>query len=409
MIYSLRRKLIWICSVSVIAVFICIFIFICILSRKQLNSVMDTIADKMAENAETFPEFEDGHILPPEIEGFPDFFTEETPFSIRFFTVCFDSAGEIVSSDIEFVSSISEETAQEYGRNALSKGEKRGWIKGFRYKLYDTDSGQNIIFVDGNMNRSVSNITLLSVGLVLVGSLGVIVVLIIIFSKRAVKPIVESYEKQKQFITDANHELKTPLTLILTNLDIVQSELGENEWLEDIRAEGERMDVLIRQLVSLTKMDEEENKMTMELFFISDMVTDTVSEFNILAEKKGIQLHSCIQGNVKYTGNEIAVRRLVSILLDNAIKYCDPNGEILLKFYRKRKCILIVENTCANVGELELHRLFDRFYRADKSRSFDGGFGIGLSIAKAIVHRHHGDICAYKKEDNRIGFKVTLK
>ena len=163
------------------------------------------------------------------------------------------------------------------------------------------------------MNRSLSFMTLLTAGLVLTGSLAVIVVLIVLFSKRAVKPMAESYEKQKQFVTDANHELKTPLTLILANLDIVESELGKNEWLEDIRAEGERMNALVRQLVTLSRMDEEGSLMSAALFPISDTISDTVSEFRAMAGKRGIQLRSDIQENVCCTGNEASIRRFSHI------------------------------------------------------------------------------------------------
>ena len=259
------------------------------------------------------------------------------------------------------------------------------------------------------MTRSVSGMTLLTVGVVLTGSLLVITALIVILSKRAVRPIAESYEKQKQFITDANHELKTPLTLILTNLDIVEAELGKNEWLEDIRAEGERMNALVKQLVVLTQMDEAENGLTAQLFPVSATVADAVSEFQSLAESRGLSLRADIQPGILYAGDEAAIRRLVSILLDNAIKYCDPGGEIRVTLRKKRKLVITVENTCAAVGELALDRLFDRFYRADRARTFDGGFGIGLSIARSIARRHRGDITAHQKDSGRIEFRVALK
>ena len=409
MIYSLRRKLIWICGGSTATVFVLIFLLICSLSTHQLNTAMDMITDRISENGGTFPAFDEEHPKPPPFEGFPDFFTEETRFSTRFFTVQFDAAGEITSVNMDSVSSVTEEEARDLAAESVASGRERGWIEGYRYKLYRTGNGQSAVFVDGKMNRSVSQMTLLSVGIVLAGSLFVITALIVILSKRAVRPIAESYEKQKQFITDANHELKTPLTLILTNLDIVESEFGRNEWLEDIRAESERMSALVRQLVVLTQMDEEKNQITAELFPISGTLSDAVSEFQSLAERRGITLTSDIQPGVTYEGDEAAIRRLLSILLDNAIKYCDPGGEIRVTFRKRRKLILTVENTCAAVGEIALDRLFDRFYRADKARTFDGGFGIGLSIAKSIAHRHRGEITAHQKDGGCIEFRVTLK
>jgi two-component system sensor histidine kinase CiaH len=251
--------------------------------------------------------------------------------------------------------------------------------------------------------------TILSAGAVLMGSLIIIFALIILFSKKAVKPIAESYEKQKQFITDANHELKTPLTLVLANLDIVEAETGKNEWLDDIRVECERMNDLVRQLVILTKTDETETPLSFAPFTISDMAMDMLSEFAPLAAGRELHLLSKVQPGIVYNGDESAIRHVFSILLENAIKYCDEGGKIEFTLQGKRRPVITVENSCKEVNTIELKRLFDRFYRADKARVFTGGFGIGLSIAKSIVHRHHGEIWAYKKDSSTIGFKIILK
>lgn len=409
MIYTLRKKLIRICGLSTAAVFILIFTLIYCLSMHQLNSAMDMITDRISANGGTFPDLDEDHPMLPPLEGFPDFFTEEMRFSTRFFTVDYNSDGDIVSVNLDFISSVTAQEAGEYAAEAIDKSHERGWIEGYRYKIYDTDKGSSVVLVDGNMNRSITYMTLLSVGIVLAGSLCVITALIVLLSKRAVRPVAESYEKQKQFITDANHELKTPLTLILTNLDIVESELGKNEWLEDIRTEGERMNSLVKQLVSLTQMDEQENKLAFEPFPISSTITDTISEFQSLAEQKGLSLTSDIQPNIIYSGNEAAIRRLISILLDNAIKYCDPGGAITVAMRKKRRLAITIGNSYADVEKIALDKLFDRFYREDKARTFDGGFGIGLSIAKSIVRQHRGDIIARKKDNGNIEFKVTLR
>ena len=407
MIYSLRRKLIWISGVSVITVFIIIFAAIYIVSVHQLSTAMDTLTDRIASNDGSFPEIDDEHPLPP--KGFHDFITEETKFSTRFFTVRCNQSGDIVSADIEFVASVTEETARSYAGEAMKRNRERGWIEGYRYKVYQTDMGQAVVFVDGNMNRSMTSMLLLAAGAVLILSLIVILILIIIFSKRAVRPVAESYEKQKQFITDANHDLKTPLTLILTNLDIVEAEVGKNEWLEDIRAEGERMSELVKQLVTLSRMDEDRTDMSRENFSLSDAVTDTVSEFQMLSEEKDKPIKAAVQTGIDYCGDEAGIRRVISILLDNALKYCDSGGEIFISLTRKHHPIICVENTCSVVDTLELDKLFDRFYRADPSRTYTGSFGIGLSIAKAIVQKHQGEISAYKKDACHIGFQVILK
>ena len=143
-------------------------------------------------------------------------------------------------------------------------------------------------------------------------------------------------------------------------------------------------------------------------FSFGELVADTVSEFEPLAKDRGKALTASIDKEITYLGDEALLHRLVGILMDNAIKYCDNGGEISVTLHRGRRIVLTVENTYSSVGEIELHRLFDRFYRADKARKFTGGYGVGLSMAKAIVEKHKGEITAYKKDSTHIGFKVVL-
>ena len=219
----------------------------------------------------------------------------------------------------------------------------------------------------------------------------------------------ENNEKMRQdFTANVSHELKTPLTLILSNLDILEAEYGKNEWLDDIRSEGERMGLLINQLVTLSRMDESDARLLYADFDLSGAINDTVSEFQYLAEERGHILFSDIAPSLSYHGVEALIRKLAAILLDNAIKYCDAGGKIQVRLYQRRHPILTVENTYAEVDSLELERLFDRFYRADRVRTFSGSFGVGLSIAQSIVKSHRGTITAYKKE-GLIGFRVNLK
>ena len=240
------------------------------------------------------------------------------------------------------------------------------------------------------------------------GCATLVLILIFMLSKKAVKPIAESYEKQKQFVTDASHELKTPLTLIMANVEIAELELGKSEWLDDIRSEGNRVTELVNQLVALSRMDEERDMMTVSEVAIGDLVLDTVSEFEPLARDRGKTLVSTIDRDAFCRGDEALLHRLVGILMDNAVKYCDNNGEINVTLRHGRRIVLTVENTYSSVNEIELNRLFDRFYRADKARRFTGGYGIGLSMAKAIAEKHNGEITSYNKDNTHIGFKVVI-
>ena len=411
MIYNLRKKFIIISAVSVSVVFAVIFGVIYFVSTTELNRTMDMLTEVISNNDGIFPDFEENQMTPVP-SGFrqDNFITPDTPFSTRFFTVWADANNAIMHTNVEQISSVSEAEAEKYALQALDSKNERGWIADYRYKVNTTDYGKTVVFVNGEMNRGTTLRLQYLVFTVMVGSFLVILMLIILISKRAVKPAAESYEKQRQFVTDANHELKTPLTLILSNLDIVEDEIGKNEWLEDIRSEGKRMGALINQLVMLSRMDEDTSNLSIMDFGFSDMVSDVVSEFEGLVAEKQKHLTVAIEPEIRYAGDEGLIRRLMSILLDNAIKYCDPGGQIHVMAYSKgRNAIIAVENTYQNVDNIELDKLFARFYRADKARTYNGSFGVGLSIAEGIVKKHKGHIAAYKKDSNQIGFKVTFK
>ena len=285
MIYKLQRKFILISTASVLSVVLLVFGVILVLNISSMNRNVDALADRVSEGGGRFPEnFED---MPfpdkrPEKEPSFDFITPETPFSTRHFTVFFDGNGEVSRINTESIYSITDEAAIEYADRVYNGGRERGWVSNYRYKVFSLDGGVGVVFVDGSMSRSALMQSTSIAGAVLLICAALVLVLIFIFSKRAVKPIAESYEKQKQFITDANHELKTPLTLIMANAEIAELEMGKNEWLDDIIAEGNRMTELVNQLVALSRMDEDGHKIEFSPVPLSSVVLDTVSEFEPL-------------------------------------------------------------------------------------------------------------------------------
>ena len=412
MIYRLQRKFILICTASVLTVVFLVFGVILALNISSMNRNIDILADRVSEGGGRFPKnFNEDfkpHKRPVKNEGDFDFITPETPFSTRHFTVLFDNEGNVTQTNTEAIYSITDDTAVEYAKKVVKNSDERGWLSNYRYKVFSLESGAGVVFIDGSMSRSAFTQSIMIAGVVLLVCATLVLLMIILLSKRVVKPIAESYEKQRQFITDANHELKTPLTLILANAEIAQEELGKNEWLDDIRAEGQRMTELVNQLVALSRMDEENSKLNIIQIPFGELVFDTVSEFEALARGRGKALSVNIDRSIIYSGDETLLHRLVGILLDNAVKYCDEGGEIKVNLEKRRRIILSVENTYAAIGEIELNKLFDRFYRADKARKFTGGYGVGLSMAKAIAEKHKGEITVYKKDKSNIGFKVVL-
>ncbi|MDE6024159.1 MAG: HAMP domain-containing histidine kinase, partial [Lachnospiraceae bacterium] len=234
---------------------------------------------------------------------------------------------------------------------------------------------------------------------------------ILFFSNKIIHPVTESYEKQKRFITDAGHEIKTPLTIIKADVDVLEMELGENEWLTDIQKQTKRLAALTNDLVYLSRMEEANDSMQMIEFPFSDVVSETTASFQALAQTQGKIFQCEIQPMLSLTGNEKAIYQLVNILLDNALKYSPNNGTVSLVLKKQSKTIqLSVFNTTENlIPKDKLNLLFERFYRIDSSHnSQTGGYGIGLSVAKAIVTAHNGKIQAKTEDGHSLQITATF-
>ena len=244
---------------------------------------------------------------------------------------------------------------------------------------------------------SVSGVGLLSVFILMLG-----------LSARIVKPFSDNYEKQKRFITDAGHELKTPLTIIDADAEILEMDFGENEWLQDIQAQTSRLADLTNALVMLSRMEEGMSRDTKIEFPLSDIVEEVCHTFQAPAKVHQINLDSKIEPLISMNGDEKAIRGLITILLDNAVKYTNENGTLSLALEKKKNRIyLSVFNTTEFISKEQISHLFDRFYRTDASRnSQTGGYGLGLSIAAATVESHHGKISAETKDEKSL--KITV-
>lgn len=262
------------------------------------------------------------------------------------------------------------------------------------------------IFEDIQAGRSLLAATVI-IG---IASLLAVFVLVVVFSGRAIRPYIRNIERQKRFITDAGHELKTPLTSIATSADIAAMEHGDDEWIANIRKQSARLAKLVGELVTLSRLDEEEPLPEKALFSLSDAAWEIAEPFSVRAKAEGKSCSQQIEDHLELTGDRNMIQRMLSILLDNALRYSGPGGEIRMDIYGKRGRIYMeVSNTCGQQEIPDLERLFDRFYRPDDSRSsHTGGFGIGLSIARAVAQAHGGKITAQKREEGRILFRVVI-
>lgn len=331
-----------------------------------------------------------------------DKFSPEFRYTVRFFTVTLDSRGAPVSQDRDFIASVSHEQAETFAVRAKATGRDHGWMDGYRYLLLENEDGSTTcLFLNAEREQSSLRSLLLVSCAAAAGSLAVVFLLVVVFSKRAIAPYVRNIETQKRFITDAGHELKTPLTSISASADILALEHEGDEWVQNIQAQSARLAKLIADLVTLSRLDEEKPFPERAAFSLSDTVWEVSEPFTALARAKGKTYEQQIEDGIELTGDRESVAQMVSLLLDNAVRYADPGGTIRLALRRShRRVELEVFDTCTIDEGVDLSRLFDRFYRPDASHStHTGGTGIGLSIVKATVEAHGGTIRAIRRRD----------
>ena len=337
-------------------------------------------------------------------------FSVETPFETRYFTVTADENGAVTDCDLDRIAAVDEETAEEYTQTVRQKNKTTGFQGIYRYRVTKTEEGKKYVFLD--CRREISNFRTVLVTTISVSLLGLaaVFVLVVIFSRMVFRPVEESIQKQKRFITDASHELKTPLTIIDANTEVLEMESGESQWTKSTRKQIQRLSGLVQQLVTLTRLDEEKGMQDITEFNISEAVAESVQPYEALAQTKEKNLTLEIEENIFYQGSEKSIRQLAGILMDNAVKYSSDKGNITLMLKKKGKKVLLeVYNDAENLPMGKLDILFERFYRLDSSRnSGTGGSGIGLSVAKAIVQAHKGKISAENKNGKGLTITVIL-
>jgi signal transduction histidine kinase len=325
--------------------------------------------------------------------------------------VTLSTNGEVSQIDTGKIAAIDTSDASDYATSLYHRNKTVGFIDCYRYRCVTTQDN-SIMYIFVNCERELStfhNFLIASVGISFIGLI-LVVLLVILLSKRIVRPVAESYEKQKRFITDASHEIKTPLTIIDANTEVIEMTAGESQWTQSTRKQIARLTALTEKLVFLSRMDEESTRLEMADFSISDAVIDTAEPFVALAASRGKTLSLEVEPDITFSGNEGTIRQLVSLLLDNAIKYSPEDGSICLNFHRRGKnVVLAVRNTVDNITPGRHDEFFERFYRSDASRNQKtGGHGIGLSVAHAIVMAHKGKISAKSEDGHSLSIHVTL-
>lgn len=406
MLKQLRWKFILINMILVTLVLTIVFAAVLAFSYRRLEMESTQAMERVLRSGNTdFPKREIGGDKPPNEKEPPKTMTAA-------FYVELNADGAVKNVFGENVTVTNEAALDAIVANVLAQERSSGTVRGESLRFLI--QGNRIAFAD--RTNEIESLTSLLETSALVGFFGLLAFfgISLFLARWALRPIEKSWRQQRQFVADASHELKTPLTVILANMGIVLSHREETvqsqiKWLEYTQAEASRMKELVGSLLFLAQADDMQEALALSEVNFSDVVWSSVLPFESVAFEQNKTLASDIANNVVIRGNEDRLRRLTAILLDNAIKYSDECGTITLRLQKAQdKALLTVHNTGAQIPAGQLSHIFERFYRVDGSRTREkGGYGLGLSIAQSIVQSHHGRISVQSGKQGTI-FTVSL-
>lgn len=425
MIRRLRIKFIAVTLGVLLTVFLTVFATINLSMYR--NSILQTerMLEMLVEQDGMALPFERGSgVKPPLNAGFAeDFSGADRPFPYfgdmeneganktgTFFYAKTDQQYQMTESFYDMILDFGEEDIAYYVDIAVSSGEQRGSIGQLEYLIGEKDYGYIIVFAERSIETGMLG-SLMNISIIVAAASCLILAAFVFFlSKWIVRPVEDAFQKQRRFTSDASHELKTPLTIISANADVLENEVGENVRITHIKNQTERMGLLVHDLLDLTRADEKPDRTIFTVFDLSQAVLGTTLEFESRAFEEERELRYDIVEGVFYRGDEGKIRQLTSILIDNAIKHSENHGKIDIKLKKSgQKIILSVQNTGMGIAEEEQEKVFERFYRSDASRSrATGGYGLGLAIAKSITDLHKGKIIVQGEEGKYITFTVQL-
>lgn len=399
-----------------------------IINHRQVNHQLDAVIEEMyiddqlhLEGHTENPKDNYDHPLPdkilnqpenPDKKGIPgNPHPIERLYQSRYFTIRIPSGQKqdiFVTND-----SISTEEAKELADQILLADQNGRKLKDYKYRIHETDLGTTIHVLDCSAeNTAIRNLLWTSI---LIGLLGLIVIFAFIFymSGKAVLPLQESLDKQKQFITDASHELKTPVSVISTNMEVLKMDIGPNEWIESTQRQIVKLRKLIAHLISLSRMEESVTDVQRQSFSLSDAVLDLAAVYETMAEVEGKELIKDIADDITIIAEEKSIREILTVLFENSVKYSTAGSPIRISLKREgKKVIVSTENDWEHdIEKKDLDKIFERFYRGDKSRNRDqknNGYGLGLSIARAAANRNKGSILVEETPEGKLMFKVIL-
>lgn len=412
MIKTLQRKFIVTAMTAISALLLLLLGTINILNIYYVGNQVDKKLEMISQNEgnpDNIP-MAPGDMPPREPYGMKNDY--DTFMSSNFFVVRFDRNGDIVYSDVSRISSVSEEDVKELAEKIYAQNDLSGKIDSFEYMVRDSRMGfgKVVVFLDTSGDiYSYIRVLFLSAAIGIACWL-LMLLFVILLSKRAIRPIAENVEKQKQFVTNAGHEIKTPIAIIQSNTEAMELYNGENKWSKNIKEQTVRINELMKNLLTLARMDESSANLIQSEFSLSQLLTDHIECFRETLKLRGITLQTSIQPMISFRANKEHITQLISVLMDNAVKYTNEGGNVFVSLEGNDKRIkLQFKNTCQQLSPVPPEKLFDRFYRADEARTQkNGGYGIGLSVAQSITETYKGRITAEYENGNTIIFTIRF-
>ncbi len=406
MIQGIRRKFIVIAAAVLSAAMVMLAAVINVSNWIQVRGEMQETLAGIAENAGVSGRKDKG----PGKKG-RDRHMQNMLDESRYFTAVISSDGEFSVTDASRSSGESGQEMAEIVRTAANSGKGTGMAGRYMYLITEDRGKTTAVFLNVETKLDAVNRLLLLSGIACACGIGIACLLVLLFSKKAIQPLIRNAVQQKQFITDAGHELKTPLTVISANMDALELKTEPSEWIDSTREQVSGMSSLVNNMIFLSRMDEDGAALKQEDVDFSDLVRQEAGPFRGMAEFAGKTLEVRAEDGIRIRGDRQALGRMVNQLCDNAVRYSPEEDHIRLTLARSGREILLEEENSLKEplsGEA-LSRLFDRFYRPDASRSRDsGGYGIGLSMVKAVAEKHGGKIKAAVDAENRIRFTASF-
>lgn len=403
---KLRREFVVAVFLSVTLVFVLSIAVTSLWMVRSNNHSADIITKILVKNKGDFP-IVDRNGTPEEKELIDLYhLTEESPYRYRYFVV-FLKNGEVNDLDFSHIVSVDVDYATEATKKVLHHRSDTGFYDDYRYRVSEDKS--MVVFLDVSMEIASEKTLLTIMGIVAAAFIALITIVFGFVSKRVVRPFEENSRMQKQFITDASHELKTPVAIISANAEVLSYKYGESEWIDNITTQTERIAGLVNELLTLNRLEEIENNVDISPVNLSEILNRTADEFSEVFSGKNVTVTREIPADLTINGNPDQLTRLVSVLVENASKYVTEGGEVRLSLKKDlRNVTMTIFNTAELDENADYSHLFDRFYRPDQSRtSKTGGHGIGLSIARRIAVLHNGSIQAIPEKDG-LAFRVKL-